>query len=147
MLHLSKTAGYAIHALSCIGAASPRSCIVRSIAKCTGLQKPYLSKIINQLVHHGLVKAKRGYRGGVLLARPPESISLLEVVHAIEGDDPPSPCVFGLEKCPANGTCPAHEQWNAMRAKVEALLGRIMLSEVMQTSTRKPAAQAKPAVS
>jgi Rrf2 family protein len=139
MFHLSKTAGYAIHALSCIGAAAPRSCIVRSIAKSTGLQKPYLSKIINQLVHHGLVTAKRGYRGGGMLARPPEVISLLEVVHAIEGDEPPSPCVFGLEQCPANGTCPAHERWNVMRAQAEALLGRIKLSEVMQSPGAKSA--------
>jgi Rrf2 family protein len=138
MLHLSKTAGYALHALSCIGRAAPRSSVVRSIAQCTGLQKPYLSKIINQLVHHGLVHAKRGYRGGVTLARLPDEITLLDIVHAVDGNSATSCCLFGLDHCPVDGTCPAHVQWNAMREQVEAMLARITLSEVMQSPGCSP---------
>jgi Rrf2 family protein len=143
MFHLSKTAGYAIHALSYIGRAAPRSCVIRSIAQSTGLQKPYLSKIINQLAHHGLVKAKRGYRGGILLVRLPEHISLLEIVRAVDGEHSPSFCLFGLEHCPIFGTCPAHVQWNAMREQVEVLLGRITLDDVMKSSGYKSAALKK----
>lgn len=138
MLHFSKTAGYAIHALSCIGAAQPKASLIRDVAECTGLRKPYLAKIINQLVHHGLVLAKRGYRGGLLLSRPPEEITLLQIVEGIEGDAHVGPCIFGLGECPAHGQCPAHALWGAMGTKIESALKAISLSEVMACTPRCP---------
>jgi Rrf2 family protein len=134
MQHFSKTAGYAIHALSFIGAAAPEPCLVRDIAECLGLPKPYLARILNRLVHDGLVTAKRGYRGGVMLVRRPERISLLEVVRAIDGGAPASACLFGLETCPVGETCPAHAQCNTMRKKMEATLSRTPLSAVMKSN-------------
>jgi Rrf2 family protein len=134
MQHFSKTAGYAVYTLSFLGAAAPEACLVRDIAGCLGLPKPYLAKIVNQLVHAGLVRAKRGHRGGVMLMRPPERISLLEVVRAIDGGTSVSPCLFGLETCPVGGTCPAHAQWNAMRKQMETTLSRTPLSAMMKSN-------------
>lgn len=140
MQQLSKTAGYAIHALSFIGAAAPESCLVRDIAECLGLPKPYLARILNRLVHGGLVTAKRGYRGGVMLVRRPEQISLLEVVQAIDGGASASACLFGLETCPVGRTCPAHTLWNAMRMRLEETLHRTPLSAVMKSNPSRRAA-------
>jgi Rrf2 family protein len=130
MLHYSKSAGYAIHALSCIGSADGPS-LVRDISKCTGLHRPYLAKIINQLAHQGLIKAKRGYHGGVVLARPAEKISLFQVVEAVERDGPGTDCFFGLDICPAKKHCPAHQQWNKLRLQLERLLRQTKLSSVI----------------
>jgi Rrf2 family protein len=129
----SKTAGYAIHALSFIGAAAPEACLVRDIAACLGLPKPYLARILNHLVHDGLVTAKRGYRGGITLVRRPDQISLLDVVRAVDGM-PANGCLFGLEHCPVGGTCPAHAQWNLMQQQMEATLRRTSLSAVMKSN-------------
>jgi Rrf2 family protein len=143
MLHYTKTAGYAIHALSSIGRAYPGTRLVREVAEESGLMKPYAAKIVNQLVHHGLLTGKRGYRGGVTLARSPEDISLFEIVQAVEGDARVSRCVFGLESCPADGRCPAHEAWNRMGKQVEAALKATTLRAVMN-STRVPTVTAAP---
>ena len=129
-MHCSKSAGYAIHALSCIGAAA-YPCLVRDVARCTGLHKPYLAKIINQLARQGLVKAKRGYHGGVVLARPPEKISLFQVMQAVDRDNQRSSCFFGLEKCPMKGRCPAHKPWKKMRQQLEAMLRKTTLNAVI----------------
>ncbi|MEM9480522.1 MAG: Rrf2 family transcriptional regulator [Verrucomicrobiota bacterium] len=45
----------------------------------------YLTQILSELRHAGLVESKRGKDGGYLLASPPEKISLLDIVEAIEG--------------------------------------------------------------
>jgi len=134
MLHLSKTAGYAVHALSYIGTAAPGCCLVSEIATNLDLPKPYLARIINQLTYQGLVTTKRGYRGGVMLARQPEEISLLEVVKAAEGNATASHCVFGLEKCPLAETCPGHVPWNRVREQIEQLLSETTLSSVMKST-------------
>jgi Rrf2 family protein len=123
-----------MHALSFIGTAAPKSCLVSKIASELDLPRPYLARIINQLTYQGLVITKRGYRGGVTLAKRPEEISLLEIVKATDGNGVASHCVFGLEKCPLRETCPGHVPWNHVREQIEDVLGKTMLSDVMKSA-------------
>jgi Rrf2 family protein len=45
----------------------------------------FLLQILRNLVTHGILRSTRGVEGGYALMRPPEQISLLEVIEAIEG--------------------------------------------------------------
>ena len=58
---------------------------VRDIAERTGLPQPYLEQILLALKGAGLVRSKRGVGGGYVLARPPEEITLSEIVNAVDG--------------------------------------------------------------
>jgi Rrf2 family iron-sulfur cluster assembly transcriptional regulator len=58
---------------------------VRDLAERTGLPQPYLEQILLTLKGAGLVRSKRGVGGGYLLARAPESVTLAEVVAAVDG--------------------------------------------------------------
>lgn len=62
---------------------SPTS--VRDLAGRTGLPQPYLEQILLSLKGAGLVRSKRGVGGGYVLARPSESITLAEIVAAVDG--------------------------------------------------------------
>ena len=136
MLHFSKTIGYAVHALSRVGLAEPRPSLVRDIARSTGLKQPYLAQIINQLGHHGLVKSKRGCHGGVLLARPAEEISLWEIARAMEKNVCVSDCLFGLDSCPCQERCPAHEIWGRMGRQIENVLRATRLKDMVEAARR-----------
>jgi len=65
------------------GDALPTS--VRDIAERTGLPQPYLEQILLALKGAGLVRSKRGVGGGYVLARPPEQITLGQIVSAVDG--------------------------------------------------------------
>jgi Rrf2 family iron-sulfur cluster assembly transcriptional regulator len=58
---------------------------VRDIAERTGLPQPYLEQILLSLKGAGIVTSKRGVGGGYVLARTPESLSLAEIVAAVDG--------------------------------------------------------------
>jgi len=58
---------------------------VRELADRTGLPQPYLEQILLSLKSVGLVRSKRGVGGGYVLARASESITLAEVVAAVDG--------------------------------------------------------------
>ncbi|MGC2484701.1 MAG: Rrf2 family transcriptional regulator [Acidimicrobiales bacterium] len=58
---------------------------VRDLAERTGLPQPYLEQILLSLKGAGLVRSKRGVGGGYVLARPAESITLAEIVSAVDG--------------------------------------------------------------
>ena len=74
---------------------------VRDIAERTGLPQPYLEQILLALKGAGLVRSKRGVGGGYVLARPPEEMTLGEIVAAVDG-----PIAVGDFGPPhANGAC------------------------------------------
>jgi Rrf2 family protein len=71
----------------------------------------FLAKIISQLSIAGLIHTSRGARGGVSLARPPEEISILEVVEAIDGPLSLNECTQNPSICPFGESCPLHSLW------------------------------------
>lgn len=64
----------------------------RSLAEFHGVSETYLLKHLRALAANGIVDAVPGPRGGYRLARQPESITLLDVVEAIDGKGPAFVC-------------------------------------------------------
>lgn len=58
----------------------------RDLAEELGVPADSLLKVMQQLVRSGLLLSSRGRAGGFRLARPPENISLLDVVEAVDGE-------------------------------------------------------------
>lgn len=137
MLCLSQTTGYAIKALGCLTNPGAPSCFIADVARITRVPRPYLAKIINLLARHGLVISKRGYRGGIALARPPSEISLLEVVEAVEGKDWLGPCLLAIDECAQGHDCPTHAFWNDIREQIRTKLHTTTLAEVVAASSFK----------
>ena len=97
--------------------------LVREIAGETDIPLPYLSKIFQRLVESGIVESKRGYKGGVRLAREPGKISLLEINAAAEngrtGD--------AFEESPRPGTF-----WQAFHQSYRDKLAAMTLADVVE---------------
>lgn len=131
MLSLSATTGYAIKALMCLesGECVPRH--ISDIARCTGVPRAYLAKILNALAQQGLVTTKRGYRGGISPARSAEDISLLQIVEAVEGGQWLGECLLGMDTCDILTTCPTHEFWERIRREITEKLATTTLASVM----------------
>ena len=131
MLSLSQTTGYAILALSCLEEGDGENWILaRDIAECTGIPKPYLSKILHSLQGSGLIRAKRGYRGGFSLARPSGGINLMEIAEAVEGPSCLQGCLLGLSACTKENSCPTHAFWAEERERIRGALTSTTLRDV-----------------
>jgi Rrf2 family protein len=106
-MQITRQADYALRAMLYLAQLPPNLRAATSqIAEEQSIPPSFLAKIISQLSIAGLIHTSRGARGGVSLARQPESITVLEVVEAIDGPislneccADPQACVFG-EKCP-----------------------------------------------
>jgi len=75
----------------------------------------YLPQIMSPLVKMGWVDSKRGPTGGYVLATDPETISVLDLIEAVEGQTDTETCV--LRGGPRGGVdqCALHEPWKAAR--------------------------------
>jgi DNA-binding IscR family transcriptional regulator len=61
------------------------------------------------------------------LARPAETISLREIVRAVDGPDAFDRCVLGLDRCGGPEPCPFHREWAAARERFESFLANTSL--------------------
>lgn len=91
-------------------------------------------RILSALAKAGLVRSVRGSAGGSMLARAPETVSLLEIQRAVEEEDGPA-----LHNQPPNRACPVGRGIQPVLARVldraeaarEAVLATTLLSEVV----------------
>lgn len=82
----SKATNYALHTMLHLAAATPDKPMgVQQLAQQQKLSPTYLSKILTKLVKEGMVQSASGANGGYSLKANWESISFLDIIHAIEG--------------------------------------------------------------
>ena len=95
---MSDAASIAIHSMVLIARAENGINTIK-IAEISGFSKNHISKVLQRLVKHGLLKSVRGPAGGFTLKPEPESISLLTIYEAIEGNLDITDCPMSHEIC------------------------------------------------
>ena len=85
-MKISRSTGYALVAVGYIAQNYKDGAVLAArVSKEYNIPLEYLLKILQQLVRANVLRSKRGPRGGFFLARPAESITLLEVIEAVDG--------------------------------------------------------------
>lgn len=143
MFELSTSAGYAILALGFLECCGDRWVLAKEIAAATGITGPYLAKILHRLVGAKLIRAKRGYRGGVRLSRSSRQISVMEIAEAVDHRPRKPACLLGLADCSDEQSCPVHRVWKSARDRMEAMLARLTLAEVAEAMAERSAGPAR----
>jgi Rrf2 family protein len=101
----------------------------------------YVGQLLAQLRASGLVRSVRGQGGGFQLARPPEKVTLLDVVQAFEGSLAPVPCVDDPAVCPRSNRCATRDLWCELKESLEKPLRRTTLADLARRQRRKAGAQ------
>jgi len=114
------------------------------IAAHDGLPLAYLEHLVARLRKAGLVDSRRGSRGGYLLARPADAITMAEVVEALEGSIAPIECiseaadgsiVCSRESDPSH-VCPTKLLWTRVRSSIVRTLRETTLADLLLGSTQ-----------
>ena len=111
-MQITRQADYALRAMLYLARLEPNQRASTSqIAEFQEIPPSFLAKIISQLSIARLIQTSRGARGGVVLARKPEEISMLDVVEAIDGPIALNECTKDPSACSFGETCPIREVW------------------------------------
>ncbi len=85
-MRISRSTGYAILALGYIIENKDQKIVLsQDIAKKYDIPLEYLLKLLQQLVKSNILHSKRGPHGGFSLAKPPQNITILNIIEAIDG--------------------------------------------------------------
>ena len=120
---------------------SPTPVRIREIYEAHGISSRFLVQILLQLKTAGLVASVRGAAGGYQLSRPPEKITLGEIIRTIESrKEPPRPALSKgkVKKTPVVEVLlgvwkeTLYEIWDEARLKEQQALDRLTLAELVR---------------
>ena len=129
MLRITKQSDYAIVVLAHLAQEGPTR-NTRELAEETGIPLPMVSKILKHLTRSDVVRSTRGANGGYSLARDPKTISVVELIDALEGP-------VGLTECSIPGqcnlelSCRARHKWQTINQRIRVLLQGVSLAEMI----------------
>jgi FeS assembly SUF system regulator len=140
-MRLSSLADYAVVMMTaaarhCGGVARLNATL---LAEETGVPLPTAQKLVSRLSSAGLIESTRGTGGGFRLARPPASISLADIVEAVEGPIALTACVeHGAQDCGLDHQCSVKPHWGVVNAAVRGALASVSLSTLTTLSAVRP---------
>ncbi|TFG44217.1 MAG: Rrf2 family transcriptional regulator [Gemmatimonadales bacterium] len=111
----------------------------RDISESERLPGDYVEQILLRLRRAGLVKSVRGARGGYLLGRPADQISVHDVMAACDHQIFEINCEthpVDHERCGPGAQCSIRPVWHALRNRVDDLLMGVSLTDLLQEESR-----------
>jgi Rrf2 family protein len=127
----SRSAEYAIRAFVYLARVPEgKYAMARQIAGETGVPAHFLAKILQQLARHGYLKSSKGPTGGFSLGRAAQSISLLDLVDAVDGVADYKRCLGGMTECSDEAACGLHDSWKQMRSSILHYLEQTSIAAV-----------------
>jgi Rrf2 family protein len=129
-MRISAKADYAVRAAVEMAAAGDEPVKGERIAEAQDIPLQFLEHILLELKHARLVRARRGARGGYWLAKPPEEITLANLIRAVEG-----PLANIQDQAPEQTKYPGNaerlsEVWIAVRAALRRVLEHVTVADL-----------------
>jgi len=131
MLRITKQADYAIVLMTHIASSEDRWLNASELATQAGLPQPIVSKILKLLTRGGLLSSHRGVKGGYSLGRSSASISVAEIIEALEGPISVTECVEeSPAECSQEAFCRVRGNWQRINHALRQALSEITLEEM-----------------
>lgn len=143
MIRLTNLADYAVVVMAAAAREPGVKLSAARVAELTAIPAPTVAKLMGTLARGGLLTASRGVAGGFTLTREPASISVAEVVEAVDGPIALTSCAGNeVTDCAMEGHCAIRGHWPPINKAVRGALAAVSLADLV-----RPAAAAAPETS
>jgi FeS assembly SUF system regulator len=133
VIRLTNLADYAVVVMAAAAREPAARLSAARVAELTGIPAPTVAKLMGTLARGGLLSASRGVAGGFTLARPAASISVVDVVEAVDGPIALTSCAGGdVHDCAMEGHCAIRGHWGPINQAVRGALAAVTLADLVQ---------------
>jgi Rrf2 family iron-sulfur cluster assembly transcriptional regulator len=131
-MELTRAGDYGIFGVIYL-AKQPKGKIVSltEVSKVENLPEKFLAKIFQNLTRSGLIISHRGARGGFSLARPPDQITVKELLESIQGPIHFTKCLSELDDCDRKEICELRKIWKKAQDYCMKLLTQHTLADLI----------------
>lgn len=133
-LELTRRGDYAVRAMLALSDPTVEPWL--SAARISGamsIPERFLPRVLRDLARAGLVEARTGRTGGYRLARPSGTITLFDVIAAVEPEDDARRCILRGIPCSPDGRCAVHDTFDQARTAMQGRLAATTLADLAAT--------------
>lgn len=109
----------------------------REIALNQDLDDSYLENILIDLKNKNIVAALRGAKGGFILKRPPEEITMLQIAESLQGDLSPVECLNTPFICKRVDHCVTRPVWQEVKEAQENILKNTTIQDLLDREEKR----------
>jgi Rrf2 family protein len=136
-MQITRTADYGVRVLTHLAMLPPGTRLTAAeLAGESHASVTFVAKILQRLVASRLVVSHRGFEGGFELGRDPQTVSLLDVITALDGPLSLNACLPGGAGCEGATWCGAQDVWKRAQAALSSVLASETLDRLAVASTR-----------
>jgi len=141
-MQLTRAADYGVRVMIHLAGADPRARVsLTELSEAADVSPAFLSKVLQRLVRSGLVASRRGKKGGFELLARDRTVSLLEILQALDGVPELNVCLQP-PGCHRSAWCGAHEVWDLAQARMRETLATATLDRLVADTRARRTAQA-----
>jgi Rrf2 family protein len=131
MLRLSKKADYALMAMKHLATRQDAaSCSAREIAEAYEIPLELLAKVLQRLVRVRLLVSVQGTRGGYRLGRPASTVSVADVIQAVDGPVTVTACSTDDHRCEQYSKCSIRDPLWKIRGRILETLTTVSVADL-----------------
>jgi Rrf2 family protein len=130
---ISKTAEYALRAITILAGQPESAGSADSLAKKTKVPRRYLTRVMQDLTAAGLVNSRSGPGGGYVLAKTIDELTILDVISAVAPLERITSCPLGLTS--HTSLCPLHAELDRAYAATEAAFSAVTIKQLLESTS------------
>ncbi len=133
MFRITRLTDYGVLLMAQLAGEEGRVHNATDLAARVHLPQPTVSKILQILLHDGLLESVRGAGGGYRLARRPADISVRDIIAGLEGPIAITECNLEPGSCEQEAHCTTRANWKLINRAVQRALDEISLADMLQS--------------
>lgn len=132
MLRLSKKVEYSLLALQLLARNGDKKLSAKEISEILNVSFEFLSKVLQTLMKKGIVASYQGIRGGYVLQKPADEISIADVIHALDDTPAVVECLTDDENCSCERTdnCTIRVPMQKIQQEIDILFSKTSIAEL-----------------
>lgn len=130
----SKSFGYALRGILYIALMAENKSKIQldEMAEKLAVPRFFLGKIMNRLVHDGILKSEKGHKGGFSINDQTMQVNLLRLVKVTGDTESFDSCALRLRKCNAANPCPLHYEIQTLKSQWQNLLTETTIEDLLK---------------
>lgn len=109
--------------------------MLKDIAARQALSPKYLDHILSAMRRAGLIRNIRGKGGGYILSKTPASITVKDILEAVDGTFEPVECLLNTDLCDKVPSCGTRDVWLRMKEAVDGVLEEATLQSLLEKNS------------
>ncbi len=130
----SKSFGYALRGILYIALMADNKSRIQldEMAEKLAVPRFFLGKIMNRLVHDGILKSEKGHKGGFSINDETMQVNLLRLVKVTGDTESFDSCALRLRKCNTSNPCPLHFEIQTLKSQWQNLLTETTIEDLLK---------------